>query len=214
MCVCVRACVRARARACVYVCVCACVCVCVCVCASLCVCISVCQCVYVRACVRARARVRACVCVCVCVCVRVYVCVCDKNNNNNYLRLPLEATHLDDWTHVKHQRLFTPLCSLRNKPLSPSPLPLLHTEITPSLAKWLRFFLESGKSWDGLCPRSRQTCGFIISTPLAALSWRLGLGPVGPLSVYYFWVIWRVWSATSISMWWRQHVNLSEQVRP
>ena len=38
------------------------------------------------------------------------------------------------------------------------------------------------------------------------------LGLVGPVSVYCDWVRWKVWSATSISVW--QHVQLSEQIRP
>ena len=38
------------------------------------------------------------------------------------------------------------------------------------------------------------------------------LGLVGPVSVYCDWVRWKVWSATSISVW--QHVQLSEQTRP
>ena len=37
------------------------------------------------------------------------------------------------------------------------------------------------------------------------------LGLVGPVSVYCDWVRWKVWSATSISVW--QHVKLSEQIR-
>ena len=38
------------------------------------------------------------------------------------------------------------------------------------------------------------------------------LGLVGPVSVYCDWVRWKVWSATSVSVW--QHVQLSEQIRP
>ena len=38
------------------------------------------------------------------------------------------------------------------------------------------------------------------------------LALVGPVSVYCDWVRWKVWPATSISVW--QHVKLSEQVRP
>ena len=38
------------------------------------------------------------------------------------------------------------------------------------------------------------------------------LGLVGPVSVYCDWVRWKLWSATSISVW--QHVKLSEQIRP
>ena len=38
------------------------------------------------------------------------------------------------------------------------------------------------------------------------------LGLVGLVSVYCDWVRWKVWSATSISVW--QHVKLSEQIRP
>ena len=40
----------------------------------------------------------------------------------------------------------------------------------------------------------------------------LVLGLVDPVSVYCDWVRWKVWCATSISLW--QHVKLSEQVRP
>ena len=39
-----------------------------------------------------------------------------------------------------------------------------------------------------------------------------GLGLVGAVSVYSDWVKWKVCSASSISV--RQHVKLSEQVRP
>ena len=38
------------------------------------------------------------------------------------------------------------------------------------------------------------------------------LGLVGSVSVYCDWVRWKVWSATSISVW--EHVKLSEQIRP
>ena len=38
------------------------------------------------------------------------------------------------------------------------------------------------------------------------------LGLVGPVSVYCEWVRWKVWSATSTSLW--QHVKLSEQIHP
>ena len=38
------------------------------------------------------------------------------------------------------------------------------------------------------------------------------LGLVSPVSVYCDWVRWKVWSATSISVW--QHVKLSEQMHP
>ena len=38
------------------------------------------------------------------------------------------------------------------------------------------------------------------------------LGLVGPVSVYCDWVRWKVWSATSISVW--QFVQLSEQISP
>ena len=41
---------------------------------------------------------------------------------------------------------------------------------------------------------------------------RSALGVVGPVSVYCDWVRWKVWSATSISVW--QHVKLSEQISP
>ena len=38
------------------------------------------------------------------------------------------------------------------------------------------------------------------------------LGLVGPVSAYCDWVRWKIWSATSVSVW--QHVKLSEQIRP
>ena len=38
------------------------------------------------------------------------------------------------------------------------------------------------------------------------------LGLVGPVSVYWDWVRWKVGSATSISVW--QHINLSKQIHP
>ena len=38
------------------------------------------------------------------------------------------------------------------------------------------------------------------------------LGLVGPVPVYCDWVRWKVWSATSVSV--RQHMQLSEQIRP
>ena len=48
--------------------------------------------------------------------------------------------------------------------------------------------------------------------PLAALASRTLLGLVGPVSVHCDWLEYRVWSATSISVW--QHIHLSEQIRP
>ena len=55
---------------------------------------------------------------------------------------------------------------------------------------------------------------FKIGTPVATLPGVIGsvLGLVGPVSVHCDWVRWKVWPATSISVW--QHVKLSEQVRP
>ena len=38
------------------------------------------------------------------------------------------------------------------------------------------------------------------------------LGLIGPVSVYWNWVRWKVWSATSISVW--QHIKLYKQIRP
>ena len=38
------------------------------------------------------------------------------------------------------------------------------------------------------------------------------LGLIGPVSVYCDWLRWKVWPATSVSVW--QHVKLPEQVRP
>ena len=53
-----------------------------------------------------------------------------------------------------------------------------------------------------------------IGTPMATLpgAIRSALGLVGPVPVYCDWVRWKVWSATSISVW--QHVKMSEQKRP
>ena len=51
-----------------------------------------------------------------------------------------------------------------------------------------------------------------IGTPVATLPGVIGsaLGLVGPVSVYCDWVRWKVWSATSISVW--QHVKLCRSV--
>ena len=51
-----------------------------------------------------------------------------------------------------------------------------------------------------------------IGTPVATLPDVLAPGLVGPVSVYCDWVRWKVWFATSISVW--KHVKLSEQIRP
>ena len=63
---------------------------------------------------------------------------------------------------------------------------------------------------------SSHTSDLKIGTPVATLpsTWHTGsaLGLVGLVSVYCDWVRWKVWSATSISVW--QHVKLSEQIRP
>ena len=57
-----------------------------------------------------------------------------------------------------------------------------------------------------------------IGTPVATLpgAWRYrviaGTGWPGVSIDYCDWVRWKVWSATSVSVW--QHVILSEQIRP
>ena len=69
--------------------------------------------------------------------------------------------------------------------------------------------------------RDFSGCRVIPVTSKLALQWLpcqapgvIGsvLGLVVPVSVYCDWVRWKVWSATSISVW--QHVNLSVQIRP
>ena len=94
---------------------------------------------------------------------------------------------------------------------------------TASLAKWLRRpprerkIPGSNPSCDRIFPGSSHTCDLKKLT----LQWLpcqapgvIGsvLGLVGLASVYCDWVRWKVWSATSISVW--QHVQLSEQIRP
>ena len=61
---------------------------------------------------------------------------------------------------------------------------------------------------------SSHTSDLKIGTPVATLPGVIGsmLGLVGPVSVYCDWVRWKVWFATSISVW--QHIKLSEQIRP
>ena len=85
------------------------------------------------------------------------------------------------------------------------------------------YVLESGRSpgsnpaCAGIFSGSSHTSDFKIGTPVAIPCQAPGvigsaLGLVGPVSVYRDWVRWKVWSATSISVW--QHVKLSEQIRP
>ena len=59
---------------------------------------------------------------------------------------------------------------------------------------------------------SSHTSDLKIGTPVATLPGVIGpvLGLVGLVSVYCDWVRWKVWSATSISVW--QHVKLSRSV--
>ena len=97
-----------------------------------------------------------------------------------------------------------------------------HISVTASLASWLRRPRREKK-----IPGSNPTCAEIflgsshtsdlkIGTPVATLpdAWRLGsvLGLVGPVSILFITVRWKVRSATSISVW--QHIKLSEQIRP
>ena len=95
------------------------------------------------------------------------------------------------------------------------------TSSTASLAEWPRRPPRERK-----IPGSNPACAGIfwvescsdlkIGTPVATLpgAWRyrVSAGTVGPVSVYCDWVRWKVWSATSISVW--QHVKLSSQIRP
>ena len=61
---------------------------------------------------------------------------------------------------------------------------------------------------------SSYTSDLHTGIPVATLPGVIGsvLGLVAPVSVYCDWVRWRVWSATSVSVW--QHVKSSEQIRP
>ena len=61
-----------------------------------------------------------------------------------------------------------------------------------------------------------QASGSKNGNPVAALpgAWRyrVSAGTGWPESVYCDWVIQKVWSSISVSMW--QHVHMSEQTRP
>ena len=63
---------------------------------------------------------------------------------------------------------------------------------------------------------SSQTSDLEIGTPVATLpgAWhyRVSAGTGWPGAVYCDWVRWKVWSASSISVW--QHIKLSEQICP
>ena len=93
---------------------------------------------------------------------------------------------------------------------------------TVSLTKWLkrpprqRKIPGSIHACAGIFPGSSHTSDLKIGTPVATLQGACVIGTVqglvGPVSVYCNWVRWKVWSATSISVW--QHVKLSEQIRP
>ena len=94
------------------------------------------------------------------------------------------------------------------------------TVTTALLAQWFRCppqerkISGSNPTCIRIFPGSSHTCVSKIGTPVATLPGIIGsvLGLVDPLSVYCDWVRWKVWSATSISVW--QHVTLSEQIRP
>ena len=77
---------------------------------------------------------------------------------------------------------------------------------TTSLAYWIRC-----PPWERKIPGSNPTCAGVES-----YQWPKNIGSVlgqfCPVSVYCDWVRWKVWSATSISVW--QHIKLSEQIRP
>ena len=66
----------------------------------------------------------------------------------------------------------------------------------------------------GIFSGSSYTNGLRTGTPVATLPSFVGsaLVLVGPVLVYCDWVRWKVWSATSISVW--QRVKLSEKIRP
>ena len=74
-----------------------------------------------------------------------------------------------------------------------------------------RKILGSNPACAGIFSGSSHTCDLNIGTPVATLPGSV-LGLVGPVSVYCDWVRWKVWSATSISVW--QHIKLSVQIRP
>ena len=63
---------------------------------------------------------------------------------------------------------------------------------------------------------SSHTSDLTIDTPVATLpgAWRcrVSAGTGWPVSIYCDWMSWKVWCATSVSVW--QQVNLSEQIRP
>ena len=65
--------------------------------------------------------------------------------------------------------------------------------------------------WCGDFSVSSHSSDLKIGTPVATLPGS-GLGLAGPESVYCDWVRWKVWSATSVSVW--QHIHFSKQIRP
>ena len=98
---------------------------------------------------------------------------------------------------------------------------LISRNQTASLALWLRRpprerkIPGSNPACDGIFSGSSHTSDLKTGTPVTCQAPDVigsVLGLVGPVSVYCDWVRWKVWPATSISMW--QHVKLSEQVRP
>ena len=73
----------------------------------------------------------------------------------------------------------------------------MHTKLESLLSKLLKALEE-------------MTYYFVVHTGPGVI--RSVLGLVGPVPVYCDWVRWKVWSATSTSVW--QHVKLSEHIRP
>ena len=63
----------------------------------------------------------------------------------------------------------------------------------------------------GIFSGSSLTSDLNIGLP-GAWCYRVSAGTGWPVSVYCDWVRWKVWSATSVSVW--QHVKLSEQICP
>ena len=70
---------------------------------------------------------------------------------------------------------------------------------------------ESHLHWDRVIPVTQKLAlQWLFCQAPGVIGSALGL--VGPVSVHCDWVRWKVWSATSVSVW--QHVKLSKQIRP
>ena len=148
-------------------------------------------------------------------------------NNRSVLSVPLSVYALVRYRSFCVFHHFLYLCFHLSICLSacifPSvPLTLSHLSSVCQFLSGLGVCLENGRSRVRILLVPRFFRGqVILVTSKLALQWLpcqapgvIGsvLGLVGPVSVYCDWVRWKVWSATSISVW--QRVKLSEHIRP